>query len=106
MHKGKKLKRKLGQVAAVLFIISLPVTIYLLTSTKSVSTINGEVIDFGATADDSGIHSYLLVKLEDNRTVKVEYNPASKRNVGKKVLVHVRTTKLFNIKKYTIVGWD
>jgi len=100
------LKTKLSQVAVVFFIISLPVTIYLLASTKSVSTTNGQVIDFGATADDTGIHSFLLVKLEDNRTVKVEYNPASKRNVGKKVLVHVRTTKLFNIKKYTIVGWN
>ena len=100
------MKTKFGQVAVVFFIISLPVIIYLFISTKSVATINGEVIDFGATSDDTGIHSFLLVKLEDNRTVKVNYNPASKRNVGKKVLVHVRTTKLFDMKKYTIVGWE
>jgi hypothetical protein len=100
------LKTKLGQIAVVLFIISIPVIIYLSVSTKSETTIYGQVIDFGATTDDSGIHSFLSVELEDNRTVKIDYDPASKRNVGKKVLVHERTTKLLGMKKYTIVGWD
>jgi len=100
------LKTKLGQVAVLLLTISIPVLIYLSASTESETKINGKVVDFGATTDDTGIHSFLLVKLEDNRTVKVKYDPASKRNVGKKVLVHVRTTKLFGIKRYTIVGWD
>lgn len=65
----------------------------------------GIVVDFGATTDDTGIHSFLIVKLENKKTVKINYNLASRINIGKKVLVNERTTKLLNIKKYKIIKW-
>ncbi len=106
MFKDNNLKIKLEQFAILLFLICIPIMVYLSSATESETKLHGVVIDFGATTDDTGIDSFLLVKLEDNRTVKINYDPASKKNVGKKVLVYVRTTKLFGITKYTIVGWN
>ncbi|WP_324171942.1 hypothetical protein [Sulfurimonas sp.] len=99
------MKIKLEQIFIILFIISIPFIIYFGVSTKSQLTIKGTVVDFGATTDDTGIHSFLMVKLENNRTIKIDYQLASGLNIGKKVLVNERTTKLFDMKKYKIIKW-
>jgi len=99
------LKIKFEQIFIILFIISIPFIIYFSASTKSQLLLNGTVIDFGATTDDTGVYPFLMVKLEDNRTVKIDYQPASGLNIGKKVRVHERTTKLFDMKKYRIIKW-
>ena len=41
------------------------------------------IINFGAKVDDTGIHSFLMVKLDDNKIIKVNYNKASKFDIGK-----------------------
>ena len=89
----------------ILFIISIPFIIYFSASTKSQLILNGTVTDFGATTDDNGVYPFLMVKLEDNRTVVIDYQPASGLNIGKKVRVNERTTKLFDMKKYKIIKW-
>ena len=96
---------KFEQALVLFFLISIPFLIYNGTSTSTQENLNGVVIDFGATTDDIGIHSFLLVTLENNRTVKIDYPTASRFNIGKNILVHVRTTKLFGMKKYKIIKW-
>lgn len=99
------MKEKLQKVFIILSLASLPFVLYFGASIKSHSTIQGKVVDFGAVVDDFGIHSFLIVKLEDNRTVKIDYQLASGFDIGKKVLVKERVTKLFNMKMYRIVKW-
>lgn len=64
--------------------------------------INGQVINFGAKVDDTGIHSFLMVKLDDNKIIKVNYNKASKFDIGKIVIINEKTTNFFAIKRYTL----
>ena len=99
------MKTSLQQIFTILFIVSIPFIIYFSSSTKSQTIINGTVIDFGAVMDDTGHYSFLMVKLEDNRTVKIDYQPASGLDIGKKVRVNERITKLFDMKKYKIIKW-
>lgn len=99
------LRTKIEQIFVILFLISIPIILYFIVSTKSQLTMKGIVVDFGATTDDTVIHSFLIVKLENKKTVKINYNLASRINIGKKVLVNERTTKLLNIKKYKIIKW-
>jgi len=63
------------------------------------------VVDFDAYTDEQAIHSFLMVKLDTNRTVKVIYQSASGFNIGKKVLLNERTTAFFGMKKYRIIKW-
>lgn len=65
------MKIKLDQILVVLSLISLPFLVYFGASSKSQITINGVVTDFGATADDTGVHYFLIVRLEDTRTVTI-----------------------------------
>jgi len=99
------MKTKFEQFIIIIFLLSIPFIIYFLTQTKSIHNIKGTVIDFGATVNDTGIHSFLIVNLEDNRTVIIKYQLASKLNIGKKILIHEKTTKLFDIKTYKIMKW-
>jgi len=99
------LKIKIDQILVVLFLASIPFIGYFVITTKSNQKIEGTVVDFGATADDTGIYSFLMVKLENNTTVKVNYQLASKKNIGKKVLLNERTTNFLEIKNYKIVKW-
>jgi len=99
------LKIKIEQIVIILFLTAVPFLVYFVASTKSQQTINGTVIDFGATADDTGIHSFLIVKLENNNTVQVRYQLASGKNIGKEVLIAERTTKFFHMKNYKIIKW-
>jgi hypothetical protein len=46
-----------------------------------------------------------MVRLDNNNTVKVRYQLESGKNIGKKVLVSVRTTKFFDMKKYKVIKW-
>jgi len=101
----KKILIKFEQTIVILFLISIPFLIYFLIQTKSVHTYNGTIIDFGATSDDTKIYSFFIVKLDNNRTIKVDYQLASGLYIGKKVIVKERTTKLFNIKSYEIIRW-
>lgn len=89
----------------LLFPISIPFLIYFGTATKSQLNIKGTVVDFGAIVDDGGINSFVMVKLDDNRTVKIDYSLASGFNIGKQVLVQERTTELFDMKRYKIIKW-
>ena len=85
--------------------MSIPFLIYYLSLTKSQSNVYGKIIDFGATTDETGIHTFVIVKLENNTTVSISYDRASKFCIKKKVLVNIRTTKLFGIKIYKIKKW-
>ncbi len=99
------MKIKIDQIVIVIFLAAIPFLVYFFASVKSQQNIHGTVSDFGATVDDTGIHSFLLVKLDTNNTVKVKYQSASGKNLGKKVLVSERTTKLFDVKNYKIIKW-
>ena len=99
------MKIKIEQILIILFLIAIPFLVYFASSTKSQQNIIGTVIDFGATTDDTGIHSFLIIKLVNNKTVKIKYQPAAGRNIGKKVLVAESTTKLFDMKNYKIIKW-
>lgn len=99
------MKIKIEQIIVVLLLATIPLLSYFAASTKSQANIEGTVIDFGATVNDTGIESFLIVKLENNNTVTVKYQPASGKNIGKKVLVRERTTKLFDMKNYIIIKW-
>ena len=46
-----------------------------------------------------------MVKLDNNKTVTINYRLASGLNVGRKVKVSEKRTKFFGIKKYMIVKW-
>ena len=97
--------KKIEKIITILFLLSLPFVVYFMASTKSVENIEGRVVDFGAYTNEQGIHSFLMVKLDTNRTVKVMYESASGFNVGKKVLLNERTTAFFGMKKYKIIKW-
>ena len=99
------MKTKLEQLIIIVFILSIPFIIYFSMSTKSQLSLQGTVVNFGARTDDTGIYSFLIVKLENDKTVKINYHLASGLNIGKKVLVNERTTKFFDIKKYKIIKW-
>ena len=88
-----------------LFLISIPFLVYFYSSIGSQTMLNGKVVDFSATVDEGGIHSFLIVKLDNNKTVTVPYDKASGLNINKKVKVNIKTTKLFGMKKYQIVKW-
>jgi len=55
--------------------------VYYIASTKSIQKIEGRVVDFGAYTNEEGIHSFLMVKIDTNRTIKVMYPSASGFNV-------------------------
>jgi len=97
--------KKIEKIFTVLVLLSLPFMVYFMASTKSVQKIEGRVVDFGAYTNEEGIHSFLMVKLDTNRTIKVMYQPASGFNVGKKVLLNEKTTAFFGMKKYRIIKW-
>lgn len=99
------MKKKIEQILIILFLISIPFLVYFYSSTDSKTILNGKVIDFSATVDEGGVHSYLIVKLDNNKTVTVPYDKASGLNINKRVKVNVKTTKLFGMKKYQIVMW-
>jgi hypothetical protein len=93
---------KTERIETILFLVVMLVFIYFYTSTESEQIVKGSVIDFGADVSELGIHSFLLVKLDDNNTVKVNYNNASKLDIGKKALMSEKITKLFGAKKYKL----
>ena len=97
--------KKIEKIFTVLVLLSLPFMVYFMALPKSIQKIEGKVVDFGAYTDDSGIQSFLMVKLDTNRTVKVMYERASGFNVGKNILLNEKTTAFFGMKKYRIIKW-
>ncbi len=97
--------KRIEKIVTILFLVSLPFVVYFTSLTKSVQKMEGQVVDFGAYTNEQGIHSFLMVKLDTNRTVKVMYESASGFNVGKKVLLNEKTTAFFGMKKYKIIKW-
>ena len=100
------MKTRIWQFIVILSLASTPILVYLLSSTKSQKNIRGTVIDFGATTDEVGNHPFLVIKLDNNRTVTVKYDLASGNDIGRRVLVAEITKKLFDIKVYRIIKWN
>ncbi len=100
------MKTKIEQALLILFLISIPFLLYFLISTKSELILNGKVIDFGATTDEGGVHSFLIIKLEDNRTVNVYYRDTNGLHIGREVIIKERTTNLLNIRNFLFIRWN
>ena len=98
------MKEKIEQTISILFILSLPFIIYLLSTSKSSEIIrNGKVIDFTATSSEDGVESFLIVKLDNNKTVYIPYHGAAGLQIGKKIILKEKTTNFFDIKRYNIL---
>jgi len=97
--------KKIENIFTVLVLLSLPFMGYFMALPKSIQQIEGRIVDFGGYTNEEGIHSFLMVKLDTNKTIKVMYQPASGFNVGKKVLLNEKTTAFFGMKKYRIIKW-
>jgi hypothetical protein len=63
----------------------------------------GTVIEFGATTDEVGSYSFLVIKLDNNKIITVKYDLASGNDIGRRVLVAEMTKKLFDIKVYRVI---
>ena len=100
-----QLKRSLERIGIVGMLILSPFVIYYMSASQSQKVYHGTVMKFWATPTDTGIIRYLNVKLDDNRTVAISYQPASGVLVGREVAVKEITTKFFGYKVYKITRW-
>ena len=100
-----QLKRSLERIGIVGMLILSPFVIYYMTASKSQKVYHGIVVKFWARTTDTRIIRYLNVRLDDNRTVTISYQPASGVLVGRKVVVKEITTKFFGYKVYKITRW-
>jgi len=95
-------KQKIEQILVVLFLVGLPIILFFYTATKSEIALKGKVINFSGIAQDDRIVNYLIIKLEDNRTLTIRHKGASKFHVGKSVVILEKTSYLFDVKRYTL----
>ena len=84
----------------LLYFILLPVLIYLYFSTSEEVEKIGVVTNFGSKVSDTGIHPYLVIRVDDH-TLTIPRHSSSRFDIGKKVIMMEKKTKLFDMKRYT-----
>jgi len=102
MFQYRKFIERIGIVG---ILILSPFVIYYMSASKSQKVYHGTVVKFWARTTDTRIIRYLNVRLDDNRTVTISYQPASGVLVGREVAVKEITTKFFGYKIYKISRW-
>ena len=70
---------------------------------KSERVLKGKVIDIWSSFNGYETSLYLSIRLENNKTISINYSRASSKYIGLGLTLKEKTTAFFNFKKYSII---
>ena len=97
------MKDKLSQILIILIFIFIPYYSYKTSQIKSIKYINGTIQNINATFSEGGNKLFYIIKLDNNITIHIYNQNATKANKGKRVLIKEVTTNFFNTKKFYFI---